>query len=52
MGVNLAVALHYFKVDPKVKLVKQKLWQFDRKKDKVIRVEVQKLLEERHIREV
>lgn len=51
-GVDPDVALHSLNIDPTVRPIKQKLRQFGPEKDKVIREEVAKLIEAKHIREI
>lgn len=49
LGIDPDVALHSLNVNPTVKSVKRKLRQFGAEKEVIIKEEVKKLLEARHI---
>ncbi|KAL0453306.1 UNVERIFIED_CONTAM: hypothetical protein Slati_1308700 [Sesamum latifolium] len=50
-GIDPGVINHHLNIDPSVKPVKQKKRHFGPEKDKIIQVEVNKLLRTEHIRE-
>lgn len=52
MGISPEIIEHHLYILPTAHPMKQKRWHFDSKKDKVIKEEVQKLLEVGHIRDV
>ncbi|KAL0454820.1 UNVERIFIED_CONTAM: Pro-Pol polyprotein [Sesamum latifolium] len=51
-GIDPEVITHYLNIDPRIKLVKQKKKHFSPEKDKIIQVEIDKLVAVGHVEEI